>query len=438
VNLLLDYGADVNTVTSRGESPLYVACSKGLTTIVERMLKCGAKVNVGKGQKCPLIAACKNKHRATVELLLNAGANPNVPQDVADECSFALHIVAADHRSELVNLLLKHGGNVTVQNTSGSTALHHAIGSPCLHSVYTADCEKVVETLIRAGADVNELMPDGCSPLCLLFSKYHNFRISHYGSRWKQKAQFLEHMIRMLISNGAKMDDSLAERLGDMGILEALSRWNPTNQLSAELLKAGAGFKLLALSCGHGSRRRGYVQHMGPIRVCQAAIMAGYRPSSEELEAMQQSLSDEDMIPEHVELLSWLNEDMQRVPSLMCQCRVVIRSQLSVALGYCSILSAIDQLPLPSCLQQYLKFEGNYTELDLEVKASDSDKEISDSDESEWSNVFDDHDSDSVTAGSDYDYAVEHSPDYDDYDCDYDDYLVYRDEYDLVEWLYSL
>jgi len=67
------------------------------------------------------------------------------------------------------------------------------------------------------------------------------------------------------------------------------------------------------------------------------------------------------------------------------QCRVAIRRQLSVTWCYSTILPAIDQLPLPSELQEYLKFEGSLTEVDLEVEAhtpvmestTDSEEELS-------------------------------------------------------------
>ena len=60
-----------------------------------------------------------------------------------------------------------------------------------------------------------------------------------------------------------------------------------------------------------------------------------------------------------------MTEESQRAPSLMRQCRVAIRRQLSVASHHRTILPAIDQLPLPSRLKQYLKFEGPLTEIDL-------------------------------------------------------------------------
>ena len=66
------------------------------------------------------------------------------------------------------------------------------------------------------------------------------------------------------------------------------------------------------------------------------------------------------------QLVNWLNEDRQQVPSLQHQCRVVIRRQLSVAVHFQSILPAIEQLDLPDVIQDYLRFDG--PEVDLNVK----------------------------------------------------------------------
>jgi len=63
-----------------------------------------------------------------------------------------------------------------------------------------------------------------------------------------------------------------------------------------------------------------------------------------------------------------LNEDRQQVPSLLRQCRVVIRRQLSVAVHFQSILPAIEQLDLPHIVKLYLQFDGPLTEVDLSVK----------------------------------------------------------------------
>jgi len=592
VNLLLDYGADTNTVTSLGESPLYVACSKGLTTVVQRMLKCGAKVNVSKNERSPLSVACKNKNTTIVELLLHEGADPNVPGEHVSYVllSLALHNAAAGHASDIVDLLLNHGADVNIVDAAGNTALHtalhHTIVSMkhknCPNSHYpstTVDVkhQKVVDTLLNAGADVNisnrngetslflavetgcpdvvnsmlshggnpnipavaddhytcmlsracemknvklvemllkagadpnlkandtgnenevdtrcelplciavmtgscelatlllnsgakvnmlnsseesalylalknmfrisdrlktndktaasmtklllehgadvtQLMPHGLSPLYVLLSAFNKSPLWLFDRDFIQKTLILEELMQMLICSGAKLDDSLGTVEDytlalqmDMKVLATLCDWHSTDQVSVELLKSGSGFILLAFSCRHKFSR--ISRQVKSIRLCQAAIMAGYVPSNDELEEMQES--GEHMNPRHVKLLSWFNEDRQQVPSLMRQCRVAIRQQLSVASCYRTILPAIDQLPLPSRLQQYLKFEGSDTEVDL--ADLDAMKDENDTDETSTSSVHT-SDVDDSEWSDDYDYTTsEH---------DSDDYMVYYD-----------
>jgi len=61
VQLLLDRGANVNAASENGETPFYIACSKGLESIAKKMLECGAKVDGNSSKKLPLNAACSNK-----------------------------------------------------------------------------------------------------------------------------------------------------------------------------------------------------------------------------------------------------------------------------------------------------------------------------------------------------------------------------------------
>jgi len=543
VNLLLDYGADTNIMTSSGETLFYLACSKGLTSIVQRMLKCGAKVNASKDERSPLNAACKNENPGTVELLLSEGADPNVPEEIGNKCAFALHIAAAGNSDELVNLLLKHGANVNIMDTSGDTALHHAIyrgpymsrnytysfpvcttmhmnrqkvvdallcagadvnvsnssgatslflavkkglldivssmllhgGNPsvpardkyflCLAcntqnvklvemllkagadpNLTTVDtdgssssnsdsnsedtrCElplctavkeanheltelllnggakvnvlnlegksvlhlalenlnvwhgnrlvweaqyvtpKMVKLLLERGADANQLMPDNRSLLSLLI-RYAKSDVSWSDRHCVISTELVHETVRTMISKGASLADS-SNNLGDDfmpgEVLKSLCAWCCLDDVAIDLLKAGAGFQLLAFYCRPitSADRPTGLRRKKSVRVCQAAIMAGYVPSTEELVEMQQSVSGEDLIPEHVQLLSWLNEDRQQAPSLMRQCRVAVRQQLSVASSHSTIIPAIDQLPLPCRLQKYLKFEGSLTEIHL-------------------------------------------------------------------------
>ena len=226
VNLLLDYGADSNTITSSGKSSFYMACSRGLTTTVQRMLKCGAKVNGGKDESSPLNVACRNKHMAVVELLLNEGADPNVHKEIADHHSFALHIAAADHSDELVTLLLNHGANVNTVDASGNTALHFAMKHNCAYSLSatasTENRQKVVDTLLCAGAD-----DDGKTSMYLAVEKG------------------LEHVVDSMLTHGGNPNVCA----GDQYMLcTACNRQNV--KVVEMLLKAGANPNVISADSG--------------------------------------------------------------------------------------------------------------------------------------------------------------------------------------------
>jgi len=268
--------------------------------------------------------------------------------------------------------LLSSGAEVNMSTLVKGSALHCALTHLYTHCCLlqtedykTAAC--MTKLLLEHGADVNQLSPEGFSPLLLLLLDFFESRVWEPDRGWSMMRMVFEDLMHMLIDKGACLDDSsntmkhvqLVSRLYT-NILETLCSWCSADGMSVKLLKSGAGFKLLAFFCRIHSAAKVY-KRAKTIHLCQAAVMAGYIPSTEELEHLQQSVCDE-----HVELLSWLNKDRQQVPSLMRQCRVVVRHQLSVASCYRTIIPAIDQLPLSNCLQEYLKFEGNLTEIDLE------------------------------------------------------------------------
>ena len=264
-----------------------------------------------------------------------------------------------------------------------------------LQKLEAAKC--MTEWLLKRGADANQLIANGVSLLQALLIGYTTWLPFRYHFL---KSQFIHDVVCMLICNGACLAaPSTTLKRGyfdpeqlNVKILERLSGWCPADQILVELLKSGAEFKLLALSCTPNSAT-GVSQQATSIYLCQAAVMAGYVPSAEDLEELQQSvtLSGDRVGPGLVELLSWLVEDRQQVPSLMRQCRVAIRRQLTVASCHRTILPAIDQLPLARCMQQYLKFEGSHTEVDFEARGDaeeETDTEVSvhesDIDESDY------------------------------------------------------
>jgi len=144
-------------------------------------------------------------------------------------------------------------------------------------------------------------------------------------------------------------------------VLKDLATFDGSCEFVVDLFRAGAGFQLIARCCKSAAT---LPREARSIRLCQAAVLAGYTPGSAELRNLQSATGDRGLLDQ---LANWINEDRQNVPSLLRQCRVVIRKQLSVAAQHRSILPAIDKLPLPNTLKMYLQFDGTLTEVDLSV-----------------------------------------------------------------------
>jgi len=386
VQLLLDAGADVNAASKGGETPFYIACFEGLESLAKKMLECGATVNGNSVKKLPLNAACRNKHVSVVQLLLTNGANPNPLEECSEyryRGSFPLHIAATDGNVELVELLLKHGADIGITDIHGNTALYHAIDysyrtSWSLNSDNSGYMIPVVEMrnklslsaarlLLEHGADVNMLTPDGRSLLCLTVHALANARI--YAPEYTTYCVI--KVLQLLVKYGAELCDSFCQLGGDVLqqldtlTLLALAVFDGEHDFVVELFRAGAGFKFLAICCLAVAPPP---PHQGPksISLCQAAVLAGYVPSAGELQRLQLAAARDDDEGHRIQqLVNWLDEDRQQVPSLQRQCRVVIRRQLSVAVRFQSILPVIDKLPLPTMLKLYLQFDGPFTEVDL-------------------------------------------------------------------------
>ncbi len=124
---LLKQKPDLNLQDKNGNSPLYLAVSKGdpALPMVNRLLEAGAKADLGpsKGD--------------------NAGATP-------------LHIACAIGANGCVESLLRHGASATKQLPDGSTPMHSAaIGGN----------KKTIELLRNAGGDFNALSQEKRTPL---------------------------------------------------------------------------------------------------------------------------------------------------------------------------------------------------------------------------------------------------------------------------------
>lgn len=340
VRLLLQQGIDVNAVSDNGDTALYCACESGQLKIVEILLKAGADVNLTGNDLYPLIAACNTGNVKIISLLVKAGAdvgckdlygNTCLPAVALSSCQVAANWKTGDEEgkakyvervSSVVRLLLCQGVDVNA-NSGGYTSLYYACSTQQL---------EVAQILLEAGMDAN-----------LFCYRSHPLLVACRGGNIE--------LINMLINAGAdvKCIESLLDEVDHKSILN--------------LIRAGAKIYLRVTIP--------WKLRVKSIRLCQLGVLAGYRDSAEELHSLREQLSaagqNKNLLDKLLrELLNWLSEDSQQVPSLLRQCHIAIRRQLSATAHFKTILPAVEQLEIPDVLKQYLLFDGPLTETEVD------------------------------------------------------------------------
>ncbi|KAJ8350430.1 hypothetical protein SKAU_G00255600 [Synaphobranchus kaupii] len=75
MEILLANGADIDLENPQLGTPLYAACTAESTDCVEKLLRLGASVHLGRAQDTPLHAAARRSSVRVVELLTDFGAD---------------------------------------------------------------------------------------------------------------------------------------------------------------------------------------------------------------------------------------------------------------------------------------------------------------------------------------------------------------------------
>lgn len=122
IQLLLELGADPNTVEQDGFTPLYLCAFEGNIKGVEMLFGKGAGTSLY-GAMPPLHCASAKGHKKIVELLLSKWAKIDL-QDA--EGNTALIYACKNGHSKIVRLLVQAGANLEIENKHGDTALFHA------------------------------------------------------------------------------------------------------------------------------------------------------------------------------------------------------------------------------------------------------------------------------------------------------------------------
>ncbi len=262
---LLRFGTvDINMMTPNG-TLLYIAAIKNHQTVVKVLLsRPGIDVNqVSSSGFTPLYAAAQRGHLEAARMLLERPEiNPSIC--TSNRGTPPLTIAASSGHKEMVELLLSFSNtNINLREKEGGTAL-----------LFAADinCPKIVELLIRGGADVNLSLRDGTTPLCLaafkgyievvkLLLQVPGVQINKPGTDKATPlyaACYQEHkeIVRLLLNNGA--DPNIAAQGGWVALRIACAAGN--TKIVRLLLNNGAdpniaaqgGRVALQVACGVG------------------------------------------------------------------------------------------------------------------------------------------------------------------------------------------
>ena len=136
-------------------------------------------------------------HAACVQMILETAALSEADYIIAnhedDAKEAPLHVASRCGNLEIVELLVKHGANISAVDAKGRTCLHCAVqsghnsclrfllqtgcqeiieerdhrGLNCLHIAVKQNCVDSVQTLLTSGADVEAMTPDGIDVLQL-------------------------------------------------------------------------------------------------------------------------------------------------------------------------------------------------------------------------------------------------------------------------------
>jgi ankyrin repeat protein len=179
-DLLIAARANVNAADGGGVTPLVLASTNGSASMVGRLLKAGAKPDLGR--ETPVMAAARSGNADVMRLLLEAGGDPNSKEPVRGQT--ALMWAASERHPDVVRMLIGKGADVhartVVEKPAGTgrpggggggggmrPSANGANGfTPLLFAARVGDLESV-RVLVEAGANVNDAASDGLSALVL-------------------------------------------------------------------------------------------------------------------------------------------------------------------------------------------------------------------------------------------------------------------------------
>lgn len=151
----------LNSLDSKGVTPLMMCAQEGFTEGICLLLENGAEIDKANNDgRTALMWACFNGHTKAVNLLIENGADLRLKDRSGTNCLYCA--CDSDSPETLLAILEKKVIPVNIYNSSGWTVLHK------LAAVYdTENSPKMLKLLLKYGANINLRDNKGNTPLLL-------------------------------------------------------------------------------------------------------------------------------------------------------------------------------------------------------------------------------------------------------------------------------